>query len=92
MPANGSPVSRLGDSGCPVCQGCAAVFVDPGDVLVAAQATRALAQMRLAPVACLRESSRSGSAQTAPGSRLQQQRRHRRAGGRFGACSDPPLS
>jgi hypothetical protein len=39
MPANRSPGSRLGHSRCPLCRGWAAVLVDPGDVLVAAQAT-----------------------------------------------------
>ena len=51
-PANGSPGCRLGGSGCPVCQGCAEVFVDETDVLVVAQAAAALALMRLAPT-CL---------------------------------------
>jgi hypothetical protein len=47
IPANGSPGSRLDDSGCPVCRGCATVFVDPGDVLAAAHPRGTLARMLL---------------------------------------------
>jgi hypothetical protein len=42
-------VCRLGGSGCPVCRGCAEVFVDEADALVVAQAAAAVALMRLAP-------------------------------------------